>query len=200
MRLSGLTAAAGRATVAVMEAVGVAALIVLAVLAAVGGWLFVHSLDKGRITDYVEQRGGRVVSVNWAPFGRGWFGEKEERLYEVVYYDSAGNQHFATAKSSMLTGVYWTEDRVTHAKAGWYDAVAPGNPPGKPLIRQLPQAAEAADADELRRLREENARLREQLGERTARETAIQNSRCPACGAATAPDAARCPSCQIALR
>jgi hypothetical protein len=165
-----------------MEAVGVAALIVLAVLAAVGGWLFVHSLDKGRITDYVEQRGGRVVSVNWAPFGRGWFGEKEERLYEVVYYDSAGNQHFATAKTSMLTGVYWTEDRVTHAKAGWYDAVAPGNPPGKPLIRQLPQAAEAADADELRRLREENERLREQVAELTGAAAPSRSRAAPPAG------------------
>jgi hypothetical protein len=183
-----------------MEAAGFAVLVVLAVLGACALWAFVHSLDKKRITDYIEQRGGRVVSINWAPFGRGWFGEKEERLYEVVYYDQAGNQHFATAKTSLLTGVFWTEDRVPHAKAGWYDSLSPGNEPGKSLIRQLPQTAEGADADELRRLREENARLREQLGERTARETAIQNSRCPACGAATAPDAARCPSCQIALR
>jgi hypothetical protein len=90
--------------------------------------------------------------------------------------------------------VYWTEDRVTHPKAGWYDAVAPGNAPGKPLIRQLPQTAEAADAHELCRLREENARLREQVRELTARAGAIHESRCPACGAA------RCPSCQIALR
>jgi hypothetical protein len=183
-----------------MEAAVVAALVALVVLAVVGGWALVHRLDRNRITDYVEQRGGRVVSINWAPFGRGWFGEKEERLYEVVYYDSAGDQHFATAKTSMMTGVYWTEDRVTHAKAGWYDAVAPGNAPGKPLIRQLPQTAEAADADELRRLREENARLREQLAKLAGQGSAIQSSRCPACGAAATPDAARCPSCQTALR
>jgi hypothetical protein len=183
-----------------MEAAGVAVLVVLAILAAVGGWAFTMHLDKNRITAYIEQRGGRVVSINWAPFGHGWFGEKEERLYEVVYYDQAGNQHFATAKTSLFTGVFWTEDRVPHAKAGWYDSLAPGNAPGKPLIRQLPQTAEGADADELRRLREENARLRERLGEVTARDTGIRGSSCPACGAATAPGAARCPSCQIALR
>jgi hypothetical protein len=180
-----------------MEAIGVAVLVVLAVLAVVGGWALRLRLDKNRIEDYVRRRGGRVVSINWAPWGHGWIGEKEERLYEVVYYDPAGNQHFATAKTSLLTGVFWTEDRVPHAKAGWYDSLAPG---GKPLIRQLPQTAEGADADELRRLREENARLREQLGELTARETGIQGSRCPACGAAAAPGAARCPSCQAALR
>jgi hypothetical protein len=182
-----------------MEAVGVAAVFVLAVLGACALWAFTMSLDKNRITDYIQQRGGRVVSISWAPFGRGWFGEKEERLYEVVYYDQSGNQHFATAKTSLFTGVFWTEDRVTHGKAGWYDAVAPGNEPGQPLIRRLPQTAESAD-DELRRLREENARLREQLGQQTARETGIQGARCPACGAATTPGAARCPSCQVALR
>ncbi len=183
-----------------MEVVGVVALVAFVVLLVVGGWALTISLDKNRITDYIQQRGGRVVSVSWAPFGHGWFGEKEERLYEVVYYDSAGTQHFATAKTSLFTGVFWTEDRVAHGKAGWYDSASPGNPAGRTLIRQLPQAPEAADADELRRLREENARLREQLGELTARQTAIQESRCPACGAATGPGAARCPSCQIALR
>lgn len=183
-----------------MEVVGVVALVAFVLLLVVGGWALTLSLDKGRIEDYVRSHGGRVVSISWAPFGRGWFGEKEERLYEVVYYDSAGNQHFATAKTSLFTGVYWTEDRVPHAKAGWYDSVSPGNPPGQPLIRQLPQTAEAADADELRRLREENARLREQLGELTAHETGTHGARCPACGAATAPGAARCPSCQVALR
>ncbi len=183
-----------------MEAVGIAVLVVLAVLVVVGGFALRMRLDKDRIEDYVRGRGGRVISINWAPFGHGWFGEKEERLYEVVYYDQAGNQHFATAKTSLFTGVFWTEDRVTHAKAGWYDSISPGHQPGKPLIRQLPQTAEGADADELRRLREENARLREQLGELTAREAGIQSSRCPACGAATEPGAARCPSCQAALR
>jgi hypothetical protein len=182
-----------------MEGIGVAVLIAFGILVAVGVWMFTQSLDKDRITAYIQDRGGRVVSINWAPFGRGWFGEKEERLYEVVYYDQAGQQHFATAKTSMFTGVFWTEDRVTHAKAGWYDSLSPGNERGKPLIRQLPQTAEGAEADELRRLREENARLREQLGQRAA-ETGIQGSRCPACGAATTPDVARCPSCQIALR
>ena len=43
--------------------------------------------------------------------GRGWFGEKNDRIYEVVYYDSNGEQHLATCKTSLLSGVYWTEDR-----------------------------------------------------------------------------------------
>jgi hypothetical protein len=101
-------------------------------------WIGSMSMDKNRIAAYVEERGGRIVSIDWAPFGKGWFGEKNDRIYEVVYYDREGNQHWATCKTSLFSGVYWTEDRVTHGKSGWYDSVSPGNQPGNPLIRQIP--------------------------------------------------------------
>jgi hypothetical protein len=129
-------------------------------------WVGTMSLDKNRIRDYVEGRGGRIVSISWAPFGRGWFGEKEERIFEVVYYDSDGNQHFATAKTSLFTGVFWTEDRVTHSKAGWYDSLPPHNERGNPLIAKMPRTPEDQGGDELQRLREENARLRKELEEK----------------------------------
>jgi hypothetical protein len=154
-------------------------------------WMFSMSLDKGRITDYIQQRGGRIVSVNWAPFGRGWFGEKNDRIFEVVYIDSAGKEHFATCKTSLFSGVYWTEDRVAHGKPQWYDSASPGNEPGKPLISQIPKADVESEVDEVQRLREENARLRAQLG---------IAGKCPACGATISPDDARCPDCKIALK
>jgi hypothetical protein len=76
----------------------------------------------------------------------------------------------------------------------------PNNEPRKPLIGQIPEEAGEDEAEELRRLREENARLREQLsGEKTS-DALVQPARCPACRAAITPDAARCPDCQIALR
>jgi hypothetical protein len=174
--------------------VAFAAVIVLAI----AFWLFARSMDRDRITNYVQERGGRIVSISWAPFGKGWFGEKEERIYEVVYYDKAGNQHFATCKTSMWTGVYWTEDRITHNKSQWYDSLAPSNEPGKPLIGQIPKEAGEDEAEELRRLREENARLRQQLSGTS--EAVMQSVKCPACGTAISPEAARCPVCQIALR
>jgi hypothetical protein len=167
----------------------------------IGWWVLSMDLDKARITDYIQRRGGRLVSINWAPFGKGWFGEKEERIFEVVYYDKGGNQHFATCKTSMWTGVYWTEDRVTHGKPGWYDSLSPGNEPRKPVIGQIPKdSAVEGEAAELARLREENARLREQLSARGASEAVRQAGKCPACGAVTSAADARCPSCQIALR
>jgi hypothetical protein len=183
-----------------MEGVGFALMIVFVVAVGIGLWVLSMDLDKNRIRDYIQQRGGRVVSISWAPFGRGWFGEKEERIYEVVYYDKDGAQHFATAKTSWWTGVYWTDDRITHPKSGWYDSVSPGNAPRNPLIGQIPREAAQDPAEELRRLREENARLREQLSGQGDPEAAAPATNCPACGAAITPGASRCPSCQIALR
>src|SRR5438477_10684466 len=167
-----------------MEGVGGAGIVILVLVVGIGIWAFSFSMDKGRITDYVQQRGGRIVSISWAPFGKGWFGEKEERIYEVVYYDKEGSQHFATCKTSLWTGVYWTDDRVTHGKSNWFDSLTPGNEPRKPIIRQIPKEAIEDEAEELRRLRQENSKLRAQLSEHVSAQPLPQSSTCPACGMA----------------
>lgn len=117
----------------------------LIVAVVIGLWVGSMSLDKSRIEGYVRERGGRIVSISWAPLGKGWFGEQSDRIYEVVYYDRAGHQHWATCKTSMLSGVYWTEDRVSHAKAGWFEGLPVSNRPGDPLIRHIPGAADAQE-------------------------------------------------------
>src|SRR5262245_32751136 len=76
-----------------------------------GGW------DRDRIRQYVQSKGGRVIDIHWDPFGPGWFGEKSDRIYEVHYVDEDENEHQAHCKTSMLTGVYFTEDRIVrHAE------------------------------------------------------------------------------------
>ncbi len=132
------------------------------------------SSDKTRIASDVEGKGGRVVSISWAPFGHGWFGEKNDRIYEVVYYDADGRQHFATAKTNMISGVFWHEDAVTHERPGWYGRVPSVNEPGDPLVRRIGEASTheeptggAPDAAEVERLRAENERLREELRRRS---------------------------------
>ena len=137
--------------------------VVFSLIAIVGIRLAAGAMDKDRIADYIRQRGGRVFSISWAPFGTGWFGEKNARIYEVVYYDAEGNQHMATCKTSLLSGVYWTEDRISHRKANWYDRLPEKNRPGQPLIRAIPERREHDTASESERLREENERLREEL-------------------------------------
>lgn len=68
-----------------------------------------HFVDKDRIQREIEGRSGRVVSISWNPFGRGWFFEKGERHYEVIYIDRSGATLSTSCKTSLFTGVYWAE-------------------------------------------------------------------------------------------
>lgn len=102
-------------------------------------------MDQDRVKQYVEERGGKFLSAEWSPFGPGWFGEKNDRIYQVRYLDHDGNEHEAYAKTSMWTGVYLTEDRIVHY--------------AKPPID--PEDVESLE-EENRRLREELARLKSQ--------------------------------------
>lgn len=82
---------------------------VLFIFAAVVIRVVLHFVDKSRIQRELESRGGRVLSIKWNPFARGWFGEKGERHYEVSFRDRSGNNVSTTCKTSVLTGVYWAE-------------------------------------------------------------------------------------------
>ena len=76
--------------------------------------LFAGGMDKDRVRDYVISKGGHVISIEWHPFGKGWFGERDSRIYAVQYKDREGNLHQATCKTSMFSGVYFTEDNIVH--------------------------------------------------------------------------------------
>jgi hypothetical protein len=80
--------------------------------------LFAGSLDRKRIAAHFRERGQTVRSIVWAPFGTGWLGEKDSRIYKVHFEDSEGNTSSATAKTSMLSGVYLTEERAASTKRG----------------------------------------------------------------------------------
>ena len=131
-----------------MELAGYLFLILLAVLIA---RLLAGSMDKGRVREYVASRGGRLLDQRWTPFGPGWFGEKNARIYQVVYEDTEGNRHRATVKTSMLSGVYLTNDEIVQrADSRELKSAQPG---GQEL---------AALHDDLAT---ENARLRARLAE-----------------------------------
>ena len=95
-----------------MEGPAVAILFLFVVGIAIVIRLIAGSMDGDRVDDYVRTRGGKLISKHWSPFGRGWFGEKDSRIYEIEYIDADGNRHQATCKTSMLSGVYMTEDRI----------------------------------------------------------------------------------------
>ena len=74
--------------------------------------LIAGSVDHERIDEYISERGGKIIERQWNPFGKGWFGTQNSRLYELKYEDKDGNIHQATCKTSMLAGVYFTEDEI----------------------------------------------------------------------------------------
>ena len=89
------------------------ALVILSVIALV---VFIRlmagSMDTDRVDAYIQERGGRIITKQWNPFGKGWFGERDSRIYELTYEDAHGNLHEATCKTSLFSGVYFTEDRI----------------------------------------------------------------------------------------
>ena len=109
---------------------GIFAIFLVMALIGISIRLVAGSMDRERIEDYIRQRGGRIISVTWSPFGKGWFGEQNARIYEVVYYDGQQNQHMATCKTLLFGGVYFTGDEISHARE-----------PGPTACRMMPPRA-----------------------------------------------------------
>lgn len=84
-------------------------LIFLALFIALAIRIAMHFVDKSRIKDEIEAQGGRVSSITWNPFGRGWFFEKGERHYQVTYIDRSATTVSTGCKTSLFTGIYWAE-------------------------------------------------------------------------------------------
>lgn len=74
--------------------------------------LVAGGIDGDRVGEYIRNQGGELIESHWSPFGRGWLGEKNDRIYQVRYRDRSGNIHEATVKTSMFSGVYFTEDKI----------------------------------------------------------------------------------------
>jgi len=67
--------------------------------------------DTDRVKGHIEERGGKLLEKKWTPFGTGWYGD-HNRIYTVRYLDRDGNEHQATCKTNILSGVYWTDDEI----------------------------------------------------------------------------------------
>ncbi len=74
--------------------------------------LVAGSFDGERVEQYIRDMGCELIDKSWDPFGPGWFGEEESRIYEIVYRDQEGRVHRAHVKTSMMSGVYLTNDRI----------------------------------------------------------------------------------------
>ena len=74
--------------------------------------LVAGSFDGARVEAYVRDMGGELLDKSWDPLGPGWFGEKDSRIYQIVYRDRSGRVHRAHTKTSMMSGVYLTNDHI----------------------------------------------------------------------------------------
>lgn len=74
--------------------------------------LIAGSFDGDRVEKYIRDMGGELIDKSWDPLGPGWAGEKDSRIYEIVYRDRGGQMHRAHVKTSMMSGVYLTNDRI----------------------------------------------------------------------------------------
>ncbi len=121
-------------------------LVLLAIIVAFIARGIAGAFDGDRVEAYVRQRGWELVDRSWDPFGPGWFGEKDSRIYQIVYRDERGALHRAHVKTSMFSGVYLTNDE---------------------MVEQAAPDASAMDAGDLEK---ENARLKERIAELEAGE------------------------------
>jgi hypothetical protein len=74
--------------------------------------LIAGSFDGERVERYIREMGCELIDKSWNPFGPGWFGEKDSRIYQIIYRDRDGRVHRADVKTSMFSGVYLTNDRI----------------------------------------------------------------------------------------
>ncbi len=84
----------------------------LFVVIAVVARLVAGTFDGERVESYVSAMGGELLDKSWDPLGPGWFGERDSRIYAIVYRDKLGRVHRAHVKTSMLSGVYLTHDEI----------------------------------------------------------------------------------------
>lgn len=121
-------------------------LVLLVAVIALAARLIAGGFDGDRVEAYVRKRGWELVDRSWDPFGPGWFGEQDSRIYQIVDRDERGDVHRAHVKTSMYSGVYLTNDEIVE------------------------RAAPDTSAVEVSDLEKENARLRERIAELEAEE------------------------------
>ena len=84
-------------------------LIVLTVIIGIILWriFIIGPMDRRRIMDDARSKGWNIKSITWSPFGPGWIGEKNDRIYSVEFTNKNGKASRKYCKTSVFSGVYW---------------------------------------------------------------------------------------------
>ena len=129
--------------------VGFILLVVVFVAVAIFFRLAAGSMDKDRIEQYLRARGCKPLEISWDPFGKGFWGEKNDRIYSVRYLDADGTMRSAWCKTNFWGGVYLSDKNPTPPRSA-------RKLPDNLAVLQLEQENE--------KLREELERLKSQKG------------------------------------
>src|SRR6266576_5520022 len=87
-------------------------LLIWAIGAALIFRIIMHFVDKNRIKDEVESKGGRVISISWNPFARGWFFEKMSAITTSLTWIVLGPLYRRLAKPVCSRGSIGRKDLV----------------------------------------------------------------------------------------
>ena len=69
-------------------------------------------MNKKHIKKSIEGKGGKVLSIKLELLPKGGLFERNETYYTVKFINSKGKQIEAMCKTSMSTGVFWSDDSV----------------------------------------------------------------------------------------
>lgn len=143
-------------------------------LALIPLWFIVTGVcDWDRMKSYMDDRGCRLLSWRWAPFGKGWLGEGSDRIYRIEYLDLQKNVHRAFCKTSMGSGVYLSEDKIIRPNPSARPDAAAATA-AKPLIVS-PLAS--GPHQTMAQLREENERLKREIAQLKAGQAKVAEKR-----------------------
>jgi hypothetical protein len=82
---------------------------------AAGGFVLPY-FDYLRIRNYLWGRGGQLLAIYWQPLGPGWVGAGGAAIYGIAYLDGQGFVKRASSRTSILAGVYLTEEKLLAAR------------------------------------------------------------------------------------
>lgn len=73
---------------------------------------YVRKSNHNNVKKYIESKGGELISQEYAPYGKGWFGEGKDAIFKISYRDKEGNLHESWAKTGVFSSVYLSDDTI----------------------------------------------------------------------------------------
>jgi hypothetical protein len=87
-------------------------ILIFFIIAGISIWIIVFFICKSSAKYEIQREGNEIVSIKWAPFGYGWFGEKDAFIFKIKYIDKDNRIHTVYCKSGIFSGVYFSKEDI----------------------------------------------------------------------------------------